>query len=220
MSAEVMKESSSWMRDEPRLCRRNAPSLLHLSKACSFDTSLAIGSQVGSGAEELSRQMGRVLWQRKVKFLDKSRGILFATCVHLLSAGSVHAQSETSQPLPTPPSAGKDEAPVAPGKVDVQPLAQDEEIRKRLLAVLDATGWFVEPQVKVEDGVVFLGGRMETDKLKTWAGNLARNTQDVVAVVNQIEVREPSVWTVARAAGKGLWLDVIRSAWPMMWIGA
>jgi small conductance mechanosensitive channel len=101
----------------------------------------------------------------------------------------------------------------APAKVDVKPVARDEEIRKRLQSVLDATGWFTDPQVRVEEGVVFLNGRVETDELKKWAGDLARNTQDVVAVANRMEVPEPSVWDF-RPAWSGLlvlWRDFIRS---------
>lgn len=101
----------------------------------------------------------------------------------------------------------------APAKVDVKPVARDEEIRKRLQSVLVATGWFADPKVEVEEGVVFLNGRTETDELKKWAGDLARNTQDVVAVANRMEVPEPSVWDFG-PAWSGLlvlWRDFIRS---------
>lgn len=76
-----------------------------------------------------------------------------------------------------------------------------------------ATDSFTNPQVRVEDGVVFLHGKVESAELKKWAGNLARNTQDVVAVANQMEVIEPSVWDF-HPAWSGLlilWRDFIRS---------
>lgn len=44
-------------------------------------------------------------------------------------------------------SPAKEELTLAPAKVEVTAVAQDEEIRKRLQRVLDATDWFVEPQV-------------------------------------------------------------------------
>lgn len=44
-------------------------------------------------------------------------------------------------------------SPVA-AKVDVTPVAQDEDIRKRLQTALNATDWFTDPQVRVEEGVV------------------------------------------------------------------
>jgi len=111
------------------------------------------------------------------------------------------------------PAPGKEDLSPAPAKVDVKPVARDEEIRKRLQSVLDATGWFTDPHVRVEEGVVFLNGRAETDELKKWAGDLARNTQDVVAVANRMEVLEPSVWdfSPARSGLLVLWRDFIRS---------
>jgi len=114
------------------------------------------------------------------------------------------------QKRPTP---GQEEFSPAPAKVDVNPVARDEEIRQRLQSVLDATDWFTNPQVRVEEGVVFLNGRVESDDLKKWAGDLARSTQDVVAVANRMEVPEPSVWDF-RPAWRGLlvlWRDFIRS---------
>ncbi len=108
---------------------------------------------------------------------------------------------------------GKEDLSPAAAKVDVKPVARDEEIRNRLQSVLDATGWFTVPKVRVEEGVVFLNGRAETEELKKWAGDLARNTQDVVAVANRMEVLEPSVWDFS-PAWSGLlvlWRDFIRS---------
>ena len=88
-----------------------------------------------------------------------------------------------------------DEQPIeAPDSVEVEPEARDEEIRARLQGILEATGWFVSPQVRVDEGVVFLEGEAENEEFKAWAGDLARRTRDVTAVVNQMEVVEPSVW--------------------------
>jgi len=114
------------------------------------------------------------------------------------------------QNLPAPM---EEELSLAPAKVAVQPIAHDEEIRKRLQSVMDATSWFIAPQVQVVDGVVFLSGRAESDEIKKWAGDLARNTQDVVAVANRIEVSQPSPWDFrgARSGLSGLSHDVIRS---------
>ncbi|ADC61869.1 mechanosensitive ion channel family protein [Allochromatium vinosum] len=110
-------------------------------------------------------------------------------------------------------------SPVA-AKVDVAPVAQDEQIRRRLQTVLHATDWFTDPQVRVEEGVVFLNGLVESDELKQWAGDLARNTQDVVAVANRLEVPEPSVWDFRQASSglSALWRDFIR-AMPFVLFG-
>lgn len=117
-------------------------------------------------------------------------------------------------------TAEKDVIVPAPAKVDVKPVARDEEIRQRLQSVLDATGWFTDPRVAVQEGVVLLNGRAETDDLKKWAGDLARNTQDVVAVANRMEVVEPSVWDFSPAWGGvlALWRDFIRSL-PFFFFG-
>jgi len=107
----------------------------------------------------------------------------------------------------------KEELASAPTKVDVNPVARDEEILKRLQNILDATNWFTDPQVLVEEGVVFLKGQVESEELKKWAGDLARNTQDVVAVVNRMEILEPPVWDF-RLASRGLltlWREFILS---------
>jgi len=87
----------------------------------------------------------------------------------------------------------EDQLPGVPERVDVQPVARDSEIEIRLLDIFSATGWFVDPQVRVQDGVVFLSGQTKNPEFKQWAGNLASNTQDVVAVVNQFEIIEPSL---------------------------
>ena len=89
---------------------------------------------------------------------------------------------------------GREKSPEAPPIVEVQPVAGDEQIVARLEKILKATGWFESTQVRVDEGVVFLSGRTDLEKYKTWAGNLASKTRDVVAVVNQIEVARPSPW--------------------------
>ncbi|HCS51920.1 MAG TPA: mechanosensitive ion channel protein MscS, partial [Planctomycetaceae bacterium] len=53
------------------------------------------------------------------------------------------------------------------------------------------------------EGVVFLRGRTPNEAHKEWAGKLAGNTQDVVAVVNRIQVIERSMWDLSPA-----WLEL------------
>ena len=59
---------------------------------------------------------------------------------------------------------------------------------------MERTKQYESLKVEVEDGVVFLNGETKSEEDKKWAGDLARNTQDVVAVVNRINVTEPSIW--------------------------
>jgi len=104
------------------------------------------------------------------------------------------------------------ETPV-PEQVDVRPEAADSEIRDRLSGILAATGWFIDTEVEVTDGVVFLRGTTETDDFKRWAGELARNTQDVAAVVNQIQITEPDIWNYEPAftGMRELWRSIMRT---------
>ncbi|WP_323705754.1 mechanosensitive ion channel family protein [Thiorhodovibrio frisius] len=127
----------------------------------------------------------------------------------VMAQESVGTGNEPHKPI----SSATEELSLAPAKVDVKPVAQDEEIRKRLQTVLDATDWFTDPQVRVQEGVVFLSGQVESDELRTWAGDLSRNTQDVVAVANRIEVPQPSAWDFRQTSSgiSALWRDFIRA---------
>jgi small conductance mechanosensitive channel len=92
------------------------------------------------------------------------------------------------------PAKAPDGKPESPGKVEVQPIAKDDQIRQRIADILKATSWFSEPKVTVQEGIVFLKGTTENDESKQWAGDLAKNTEGVVAVVNQIAVAPTTVW--------------------------
>lgn len=108
----------------------------------------------------------------------------------------------------------------APERVDVAPVAQDSQIRDRLAGILTATEWFENPQVEVNDGVVFLSGSTESVDYKRWAGDLARNTQDVTAVVNRIEILDPDIWDYQPAFTglQELWRNIM-SAIPFLIFG-
>jgi small-conductance mechanosensitive channel len=124
-------------------------------------------------------------------------------------ADGAHSQERPAAVEEKPEQTG----PAAPDKVEVQPVARDEQIAQRLQRILKATGWFQDPAVRVEEGVVFLNGRTTDEQYKDWAGSLARNTRDVVAVVNRIEVTTPSVWDLrpALAGMQELWRDMVAS---------
>ena len=112
------------------------------------------------------------------------------------------------------------ENPAAPAQVDIQPQARDEEIAKRLTRILIATEWFIDPQAEVRDGVVFLRGQTRREEWRLWAGDLARNTQDVVAVVNHIEELPRPFWdfTPAWVELRTLWRDSVQ-ALPLLAFG-
>lgn len=101
----------------------------------------------------------------------------------------------------------------APDQIDVRPEAADSEIRDRVSGIMAATGWFVDTEVEVNDGVVFLRGSTESEDFKRWAGELARNTQDVAAVVNQIQILDPDIWNYEPAFSglQEIWQKVVRA---------
>jgi len=116
--------------------------------------------------------------------------------IALLSGLSL-VSAQTPSPDPDANDPGE-----APKQVDVQPVSQDEQIAQRLQRILEATGWFEEPDVTVDEGVVFLEGAVNDAHHKDWASQLARNTQDVVAVVNQMTVKERPIWDLSPSMHK------------------
>ncbi|MEZ6111061.1 MAG: mechanosensitive ion channel family protein [Pirellulaceae bacterium] len=84
-------------------------------------------------------------------------------------------------------------------EVAVESVADDRAIADRLQRILAATRWFEQSEVRVDEGVVFLTGYTESDEHKQWAGQLAKNTEDVVAVVNNIQLMERPLWDLTPA---------------------
>ena len=128
-------------------------------------------------------------WSRAARLICAT----FLCCI-VFTFPSVAAQqldSGEDKPVTAQVPDGK---PEPPGKVEVQPVAKDDEIRQRIADILKTTSWFGEPKVTVREGIVFLKGTTENDESKQWAGDLAKNTEGVVAVVNQIEVAPTTVW--------------------------
>jgi len=115
-------------------------------------------------------------------------------CCAVLTFTSVAAQQPGGSGDVPVPAQTLDGKPELPGRVEVQPVAKDDEIGQRIANILKTTSWFGEPRVTVQEGIVFLKGTTGNDESKLWAGNLARNTEGVVAVINQIEVVPSTVW--------------------------
>jgi len=126
------------------------------------------------------------LFQRKLRYTASLLGFLLIPALCL-----AQGPAEKSTPAVVEAATKTEAAAKTPDRVEVRPVAPDNEIADRLIKILKATGWFRDTDVTVNEGVVFLKGRTEGDQLKNWAGDLARNTRDVVAVVNQMEVEEP-----------------------------
>lgn len=95
---------------------------------------------------------------------------------------------------PAPGDAALEPDGPLPGAVDVRPSASDEAIARRLTRILRSTGWYEDATVRVDEGVVFLSGTATSEARRAWAGDLARQTESVVAVVNGLEVPVASPW--------------------------
>ncbi|TWT88251.1 Small-conductance mechanosensitive channel [Pseudobythopirellula maris] len=123
-------------------------------------------------------------------------------CVLIIAAAWLQGADCYAQDAPVDDPPAEEETAEAPERVDIEPTAEDEQIAERLERILAATEWFRAPAARVEEGVVFLGGQTGTSEHKEWATRLARNTQDVVAVVNRIEVDRPSLLDFSPAAAQ------------------
>ncbi|MCH9625200.1 MAG: hypothetical protein S4CHLAM123_03700 [Chlamydiales bacterium] len=132
--------------------------------------------------------------------------LLHATCFLFLTSPLFSQEKNEGIPIE------KENEFVIPEKVNVKPISDDIEISNRLENILKATGWFENSAVSVNEGVVFLNGRTKKEEYKKWAGDLGRNTKDVTAVVNQIELK-PSVWDYSKAIEgiKTLWRRIVQA---------
>lgn len=148
--------------------------------------------------------------------------LLALTFLLLVSQRLVAQEASSEQPGKPPVAAPVAETPSPTAqKVEVQPAAEDEQISSRLESILNATGWFIDPHVRVEHGVVFLTGTAQTDDHKTWATNLVQNTQDVVAVVNKMQTERAPVWNFqpAMTSLREMWLSFV-GLWPFLALAA
>lgn len=98
------------------------------------------------------------------------------------------------------------------GHINVKPASHDSAIDQRITGILEATGWFSDIAVQVEEGIVFLDGKTATEENSAWAGELAGKIVDVVAVVNRIQVTQRSQWDVTPAVNelKELWKNTLQ----------
>ncbi|MEM6562614.1 MAG: BON domain-containing protein, partial [Planctomycetota bacterium] len=122
-----------------------------------------------------------------------------------------------------PQTAGNGDEPALEASeqtVKVEGETNDRKIAQRLREIYEASGRYEGLSVEVRDGIVFLEGETSSDAYKAWASELARKTEDVVAVVNDMSVTPPPVLetdTIAREVVE-LWRGFVRSL-PLIGIG-
>ena len=117
--------------------------------------------------------------------------ILFALITTTFPVISAMGQEPESDAPAVVVDADVSDGPPEPAqKVDIERVVTDDQISQRLTRIMDASKWISSAGVTVDEGIVFLEGRADDEKYSEWAANVARNTQDVVAVVNNIEVND------------------------------
>lgn len=114
--------------------------------------------------------------------------VLLAVCPRLATA-----QAPVGAP-PAPAITSNDTLKGVSEKIQIAPHVADRQIEQRLAEILTATGRFQSLRVTVRGGVVFLDGKAVGADDKKWAGDLARNTEAVTAVMNRISITPPSLW--------------------------
>ncbi|MGB7347189.1 MAG: mechanosensitive ion channel family protein [Pirellulaceae bacterium] len=119
----------------------------------------------------------------------------FAVVAHPISVMAQDAVADVD----TENVADEEKAIETPDKVEVDPLAEDDDISSRLERIFEATGWFDSVEVETDEGVVFLRGVSDSEKHRDWAERVAQRTSDVVAVVNRVEVKSRPVWDISPA---------------------
>lgn len=121
------------------------------------------------------------------------------------------AQKETT--ADSDQSSSADKKTQVAEQIKVQPIANDQAIDQRLTNILQATGWFPEITVQVNEGVVFLDGQSFSEDYTVWAGKLAGKVTDVVAVVNRIEMIKGSPLDFSPAVSElsNIWRGVLQS---------
>lgn len=88
------------------------------------------------------------------------------------------------------------EITVSDRTVEVETSVRDTSIADRIQGIFDATGWFVQPKVHVQEGVAFLDGTVAAIDHSVWARDLAAKTDGVVAVVNRLGVNQTVSWSL------------------------
>lgn len=146
-----------------------------------------------------------------------------ALCVAVVLCWVAVAPAQESEPPAggEAAEAGEASAVVASEQaVGVEDQVDDGRIAERLRDVLVATERFSAIDVQVREGVVFLTGLAAQEESRTLAGDIARRTQGVVAVVNNITLERGPIWTLAPAQREleDLWRQAIATL-PLVVVG-
>jgi small conductance mechanosensitive channel len=116
--------------------------------------------------------------------------LIFFLCFQML------AQLLPPEPTPSP---GLTEFSVPDQNVQVTKSPTDQQIASRIQKILEVTKWFNNLSVECREGVVVLKGRAKQKSHSEWAEKLAQNTEGVVAVLNNFDVKTADWFDLAPA---------------------
>jgi hypothetical protein len=88
---------------------------------------------------------------RLIIFLILTAAVSYC-CSIAVAQEVVNSDSENNAKLDAQPRGSK----ALPQRVEVAPTAGDRDISIRLQKIFDATGWFTQPSVQVDEGVVLM----------------------------------------------------------------
>ena len=156
-----------------------------------------------------------------VLWVESSLHLFVCVLALLQPAPAAEQPAATNSSSPTL-SLDADNKPViaTPDKIQVKPVAIDQDISGRLSRIFTATGWFRDINIRTDEGVVFLAGVAGDKSRREWAESVAQKTSDVVAVVNNITVEDRPILDFGAAiiSLKGLWRELIQLL-PLLGIG-
>ena len=97
--------------------------------------------------------------------------------------------------------------------VAVDQVTEDAAIAQRIERILEASAWFEDLSVEVDDGLVVLAGNADSAEHRDWAEDLAGRTQDVVAVINRLGLQRADRFNLTPAVNetRALWRALVES---------
>lgn len=146
-------------------------------------------------------------------------GCCFVGCFETsrMAAAAVVVPGQTTEQS----ESGEGESPVpselvTPDRVRVTDVSDDDAIQKRIYGIIAASGRIADLNVEVKQGLVFLSGNTPNGSHSQWAESLARKTEDVNAVINDIEVVDvvdlSTTISTVRNSLTDLWKQFVRQS--------
>lgn len=80
--------------------------------------------------------------------------------------------------------------------IDVSDLVSDRDIEERIGEILAASRWFNDTRVQVNEGIVIIEGATSFLDKVDWAESIALRTEGVIAVINRVDYKPESAWTL------------------------